>query len=91
VKRMGGAILKKDEYESQVLEALENINTRSLRLLRESEGSEKWMISDGMKRILVGQLKTLANRPSAFTTTNALFQKRRARYDKNLGMVSSPS
>ncbi|KAK0752938.1 hypothetical protein B0T18DRAFT_395663 [Schizothecium vesticola] len=59
LKRMGGAIFKRDEYEIQVLEALEDVKSRSLRLLRESEGSEKWMISDGMKRILVetGQIR----------------------------------
>ncbi|KAK3987004.1 hypothetical protein QBC44DRAFT_352083 [Cladorrhinum sp. PSN332] len=59
LKRIGGAILKRGDYEAQVLEALDSVKSRSLRLLRESEGAEKWMLSEGMKRILAetGQIR----------------------------------
>jgi hypothetical protein len=53
---MGVAILKRAEYEKQVLDALGEVQSKSMRLIRQAENSEKWMISEGMRRVLKGEL-----------------------------------
>ncbi|KAF8853903.1 hypothetical protein BDZ45DRAFT_62075 [Acephala macrosclerotiorum] len=57
--RIGGVVLKRDEYERQVLDALGKVQSKSQRLIRQAENSEKWMISQGMRKVLeeTGQWK----------------------------------
>jgi len=51
---MGGAILNKEEYEQQLLDTLEEVQSKSQRLIRQAKNSGLWIMSEGMRQILKG-------------------------------------
>ncbi|EXJ72273.1 uncharacterized protein A1O5_04777 [Cladophialophora psammophila CBS 110553] len=57
LNRMGRAILSRENYEQQLLDTLQNVESKSQRLLREAKNSGLLVMSEGMRRILARQEK----------------------------------
>ena len=54
MKRIGGAIFNREEYERQMLDTLEKVQSKSQRLIHQAENSGLWIMSEGMRQILKG-------------------------------------